>query len=111
MTASRPAELVELCRDFLTEARVTLAQLRNTFTLKQSEELRNRAHYLKGSSMVMGAAKVTRCCASLEAMGKTGNVSEAESVLDELAAALKAVEQEYAKILGPEVLPAGGPAA
>ena len=90
---------------------VTLAQLRNTFTLKQSEELRNRAHYLKGSSMVMGAAEVTRCCASLEAMGKTGNVSGAEPVLDELAAALKAVEQEYAKILGPEVLPAKGPAA
>ena len=57
MTASRPAELVELCREFLTEARLTLAQLRNTFTLKQSEELRNRAHYLKGSSMVMGAAE------------------------------------------------------
>src|SRR5271167_3828976 len=69
-TVSRPGELVELCREYLTEARQTLAQLRNAFTLKQAEELRSRAHYLKGSSMLLGAVYVTKCCASLEAMGK-----------------------------------------
>ena len=110
-TASRPAELVELCRDYLTEARQTLAQLRNAFTLKQANELRNRAHYLKGSSMVMGAIGVTQCCASLEAMGRNGDFSEAGRTLDRLSTALDAVEQEYVKRLGPDVLPAKGPAA
>ena len=105
MTASRPAELVEICREFLSEAGKTLAQLRNAFTLKQAEELRNRAHYLKGSSLIVGATEVTRCCASLEAMGKTGDWCEAEAVLDQLSAALQAVEQEYVKILGAGVLP------
>ena len=111
MTASRPAELVEICREFLAEAGKTLAQLRNAFTLKQAEELRNRAHYLKGSSLIVGAVSVTRCCASLEAMGKTGDWSEAEAVLDQLSAALQAVEQEYVKILGAGVLPGKGPDA
>lgn len=111
MTASRPAELVEICHEFLTEAQRTLAQLRNAFTLKQAEELRNRAHYLKGSSMIVGAVGVTQCCASLEAMGKKGNLDEAEPVLDQLSAVLKAVEQEFVKILGPDVLPVEGSAA
>jgi HPt (histidine-containing phosphotransfer) domain-containing protein len=105
MTAARPAELVEICHEFLTEAQRTLAQLRNAFTLKQAEELRNRAHYLKGSSMIVGAVGVTQCCTSLEAMGKKGNLNEAEPVLEQLSGALKAVEQEFVKILGPEVLP------
>jgi HPt (histidine-containing phosphotransfer) domain-containing protein len=111
MTASRPAELVEICREFLTEASKTLAQLRNAFTLKQAEEWRNRAHYLKGSSLIVGASGVTRCCASLEAMGKEGNWSEAEARLDQLSVALAAVTQEYVKMLGSGVLPAKGPAA
>ena len=111
MTAARPAELVEICHEFLTEAQRTLAQLRNAFTLKQAEELRNRAHYLKGSSMIVGAAGVTQCCTSLEAMGKRGNLNEAEPVLEQLSGALKAVEQEFVKILGPEVLPVEGSAA
>jgi len=110
-TASRPTELVELCREYLIEARQTLAQLRNAFTLKQADEVRNRAHYLKGSSMVMGAIVVTQRCASLEAMGKTGDFWETGPMLDQLSAALDAVEQEYVKILGPDVLPAKGSAA
>ncbi len=111
MTASRPAELVEICHEFLTEAQRTLAQLRNAFTLKQAEELRDRAHYLKGSSMIVGAVGVTQCCTTLEAMGKKGNLDEAGPVLDQLSAVLKAVEQEFVKILGPEVLPVEGSAA
>jgi HPt (histidine-containing phosphotransfer) domain-containing protein len=104
--ASRPLELVELCRDYLTEARRTLAQLRSAFALKQADELRNRAHYLKGSSMVIGAVSVTQCCASLEAMGKTGDFREVGPMVDQTSAALDAVEQEYVKKLGPDVLPA-----
>ena len=110
-TASRPAELVDLCREYLTEARQTLAELRNAFTLKHAKELRNRAHYLKGSSMLLGAVYVTKCCASLEAMGKKGDFSETEHMLDQTAAALDAVEHEFVKRLGPDVLPAKGSAA
>jgi HPt (histidine-containing phosphotransfer) domain-containing protein len=109
--AAKPAELVDLCRDYLTEARETLAQLRNAFTLKQSEELRKRAHYLKGSSMLLGAVGVTKCCASLEAMGRSGDFNGTEHMLDQTSAALDAAEREYVRRLGPDVLPARGSAA
>ena len=109
-TASQPGQLVELCREYLTEARQTLAQLRKAFTLKQADELRNRAHYLRGSSMLVGATRVTRCCASLEAMGKNADFSQTEQETEEMSAALDAVQQELVKTLGSEVLPATGSA-
>jgi histidine phosphotransfer protein HptB len=106
--ALKPADMVGLCRDYLAEARRTLAQLRNAFTLNQADELRNRAHYLKGSSLLLGATVVTQCCTSLEAMGKIGDLSETGPMLDRLSSSLDAVEQEYARKLGPDVLPAPG---
>ncbi|MGB7554835.1 MAG: Hpt domain-containing protein [Candidatus Korobacteraceae bacterium] len=105
-TASQPGQLVELCREYLSEAAQTLAQLRKASTLQQADELRNRAHYLRGSSMLVGATRLTQCCANLEVMGRNGDFRETEQVLDETSAALDAVEQEFVKMLGPEVLPA-----
>jgi HPt (histidine-containing phosphotransfer) domain-containing protein len=109
--AAKPTDLVDLCRDYLTEARQTLAQLRNAIMLRRPAEFRDGAHHLKGSSMLLGAVDVTKCCASLEAMGKSGDLSEAEQMLEQTSAALNAVEQEYVKRLGPNVLPARGSAA
>jgi HPt (histidine-containing phosphotransfer) domain-containing protein len=109
--APKPADMVELCREYLAEARKTLAQLRDAFAQKQAEELRNRAHYLKGSSLLLGAVVVTRCCASLETMGKTADFQETGAMLDQLSAALDAVEQEFAEKLGSDVFPAKGSAA
>jgi HPt (histidine-containing phosphotransfer) domain-containing protein len=111
MLASSPEKIVELCREYLIEARQTLAQLRNAYTLKQADRMRNKAHYLKGSSLLLGAIVVTQCCTRLEEMGGNGDLTEAEQMLDQLSAALNAVEQEYVKILGPDVLPARGSAA
>ena len=109
--ASKPAEFVELCRDYLTEARRNLVEMRSAFAARQGSELRERAHYLKGSSLIIGAAGVTRCCASLEAMGKQSDFRETERMLEQTSAVLDAVEQELMKRLGPEVVPAKGSAA
>ncbi len=111
MLASSPEKIVELCREYLAEAQKTLAQLRNAYTLKQADQMRNKAHYLKGSSLLLGAIVVTQCCTRLEEMGKKGDLTEAEPMLDQLSAALNAAEQEYAKMLGPDVLPARGSVA
>jgi HPt (histidine-containing phosphotransfer) domain-containing protein len=109
--ASKPAEFVELCRDYLTEARQNLVEMRSAFAARQGGELRDRAHYLKGSSLIIGVVGVTRCCASLEAMGKQGDFRETEGMLEQTSAMLDAVEQELVKRLGPEVIPARGSAA
>ena len=109
--ASKPAEFVELCRDYLAEARRNLVEMRSAFAARQGGDLRDRAHYLKGSSLIIGAVGVTRCCASLEAMGKNGDFRETSRMLEQTSATLDAVEQELLKRLGPEVIPARGSAA
>jgi HPt (histidine-containing phosphotransfer) domain-containing protein len=110
-TASQPAVLEELCRDYLAEARLTLAQLRDAIDRNDSGAVRERAHYLKGSSMMLGAQELTEACATLERMGRDAALAEADFALQQASAALKAVENELAEIVGPTVLPAEGSAA
>jgi len=110
-TVRNPAELTGLCRDYLAEARQTLAQARNAVAQTDAEQLRKQAHYLRGSSLVIGATVVARCCADLERIAPASNFRDAARLLDQTSAALAAVESEFAKRLGPSVLPVEGSAA
>lgn len=110
-TAADPAELAGLCRDYLAEARGTLAQLRCALAQKDAGQIRDRAHYLRGSSLVIGATVVARCCASLEQMGRNSELQDAALVLDQTSAALDVVQTELANRLGPSVVPVEGSAA
>lgn len=110
-TASQPAVLEELCRDYLSEARLTLVQLREAIAQHEASVVRERAHYLKGSSMMLGAQELTQACATLEGMGRDAKLAEADFALQQASAALKEVEKELAEIVGPAVLPAEGSAA
>ena len=110
-TVADPSELTELCRDYLSEARSTLAQLRSALSREDAGIFRERAHYLRGSSLVLGATEVARCCAALEHMGRNSEFREAEPLLDQTSAALDGVQAELASRLGPSVLPREGSAA
>ncbi len=110
-TANQPGVLAELCRDYLAEARLTTMQLRDALARSNAADVRERAHYLKGSSMMIGAQGLARACATLEGMGRDSTLGEAGAVLDEVLAALKQVEAELTEIVGPTVLPAEGSAA
>ncbi len=109
--AADPEELAALCRDYLAEARRTLAHLRSALAQKDATRFRDRAHYLRGSSLVIGATAVARCCASLEQMGRDGEFRDAAPVLDQVAEALRAVQVELAARLGESVIPIEGSAA
>ncbi len=109
-TANNPGVLTELCRDYLSEARITIAQLRETLEHGDAGRLRERAHYLKGSSMMIGAQDLSKACATLEQMGQNSDLSAANLELDRAVAALKTVEDELIQELGPTVLPDRGPA-
>ena len=110
-TAADPAELAGLCRDYLAEARQTLARLSSALAQRDAVQLRDRAHYLRGSSLVLGATVVARCCAALEQMGRKSELRDAAPLLDQASAALDAVQAELAKRLGQSVVPAEGSAA
>jgi HPt (histidine-containing phosphotransfer) domain-containing protein len=103
--------LEELCRDYVVEARLTLAQLRAAIEGNDSGAVRERAHYLKGSSMMLGAQQLSQACAVLEQMGCDAKLAEAGSALQAALAALKEVEAELTEIVGPTALPAEGSAA
>jgi histidine phosphotransfer protein HptB len=110
-TAADPAVLAELCREYVAEARSTIIKLRKALTQRDAAEVRERAHYLKGSSLMIGARILAQCCTKLEQMGRDSELEAAEPVLNQAIAALKAVEDELARELGSVALPAEGSAA
>jgi HPt (histidine-containing phosphotransfer) domain-containing protein len=110
-TVSDPADLAALYRDYLAEARQSFAQLRSALARNDGEQFRERAHYLRGSSLIVGATLVARCCSDLERMGRNSEFREAARLLDQTSAALATVEAELARKLGPSVVPAEGSAA
>lgn len=110
-TANDPAMLAELCREYVTEARTTITKMQQAIAQNDAAQLRERAHYLKGSSMMIGAKALSQCCATLEQMGRDSSLDDAEPVLAQAVAALKAVEEELSRDVGPVALPAEGSAA
>jgi len=110
-TANDPDVLPELCREYVTEARATLGQIREALAQADARQLRERAHYLKGSSMTLGARDLSRCCATLEEMGRNSDLGGAEPELARAIAALKTLEAELSQQVGSVVLPEEGSAA
>lgn len=100
--------LNSLFRDYLTDARRTLEQLRNA---TEANELRVKAHYMKSSSAVLGTRRVARCAGAIEQSALTGDLSEVSASIEHLSAALNEVEQELVRRFGPAVLPPAESAA
>jgi HPt (histidine-containing phosphotransfer) domain-containing protein len=110
-TAGAPAVLSELCRDYVAEARNTISQLRAALAKGDAAQVRERAHYLKGSSLMIGARELSQHCATLEQMGRDSDLRTADAEVERVIAALQAVETELAEQVGPSALPSEGSAA
>ena len=106
-----PEELAALCRGYLAEARRTVAHLHSALLQQDPGRFRDRAHYLRGSSLVIGATAVARCCAALEQLGRDSQLHDAAPLLDEASKALDAVQVELARRLGQSVVPLEGSVA
>lgn len=110
-TATQPGVLAELCREYVVEARSTISQLRNALAQGNAADVRERAHYLKGSSMMLGAQQLSQTCATLELMGRDSNLATAAPVLEQAMTSLREVEMVLKEVVGPTALPAEGSAA
>jgi HPt (histidine-containing phosphotransfer) domain-containing protein len=110
-TANHPDTLIELCREYISEARNALAQIGEALTRADAGQVRERAHYLKGSSMMVGARELSSCCAKLEQMGRDSDLRDAAPELQRAEAAMKAVETYLSQEVGASVLPGEGSAA
>ena len=110
MTAS-PVALAELYRDYLADAWESLQVLRESVQRGEVETVRAKAHYLRSSSLVLGAHVVARYAAMLEEGAGTSDSQESGDLLGELARSLQEVQKELAVRLGSGVIPANEPAA
>ena len=99
----------ELYREYLADAWHTLDLLREAVP-HRLEQVRQRAHYLRSSSLVLGAHKVARLTGMLEEKTRT-SVSIDNDALDQIADALRQVQAELAERLGTGVIPADKTAA
>jgi HPt (histidine-containing phosphotransfer) domain-containing protein len=109
MAADR-AGLTELYRDYLGDAWHTLQLLREAVRQQRPQEAREKAHYLKSSSLVLGAREMARHASKIEELALATELTD-ELMLDRLADALTEVQAELAERLGGGVLPAGRTAA
>jgi HPt (histidine-containing phosphotransfer) domain-containing protein len=105
--------LTDLYRDYLADAWETVQFMRETILRPhQPEEIRQKAHCLKGSSLVLGARVVARQASILEeSTRESGTNTNEEGTLDNIVDAIRAVQTELAARLGGEVIPTGRTAA
>jgi len=67
---------IEMIDEFLAEAEVTFAKLREFHGAANAAEFRRFAHTLKSHSNNLGAMQLSAACADLEARGKAGDLGE-----------------------------------
>jgi HPt (histidine-containing phosphotransfer) domain-containing protein len=101
-----PIGFAELYRDYLTDAWESLQVLREGAQRRDGEAVRARAHYLRSSSLVVGAQVVARQAAMLEEAASGSESQGVRSLLDDLGRSLKEVQMELAERLGGGVIPA-----
>ena len=109
--AADPAGLADLYRDYLADAWQSFQVLRENVLKRDSVTVQARAHYLKSSSLVLGAHCVARYATRLEDAAIAGDFSDTGTGLEDMQRALRDVQLELVDRLGPRVLPAGETAA
>ena len=100
-----------LYRDYLTDAWQTFQNLRENIDQRQFNDIQAKAHYLKSSSLVLGAPVVARCATEVEKAALAKDLSDAGGLLDNTKRALQQVQGELAGRLGSAVIPANHEAA
>lgn len=103
--------LVELCREYLADARRTVDQLQKELVANDTEQMRMHAHYLKGSSQVLGARGVAQCCMALEDATRYGDFRHLDELIRSTVVAVNAAEMEMEARIGTSLNRAGDPAA
>ena len=109
--ASDPQGFRDLYREYLADARHAVADLRTAFLQQNFDNFRQRAHYLKSGSAVLGVVPLSTASAEMEEMGRSRDLSGAEDKLAAATRILDEVEEELALRLGRTVIPRPGEAA
>jgi HPt (histidine-containing phosphotransfer) domain-containing protein len=79
-----------LMAQFATETPQVIAEMRAALLAQDWTRLRGRAHYLKNSADVLGAAALQRACQRLAAIPESPSVEDARLLMEEVEAAIPA---------------------
>ena len=109
--AADAAGFTAIYRDYLADARQTLRALRACVKARRVEEVRAKAHYMRSSSLVLGAHGVARHAASLEQAAIAGQTERFGDLLKKTERAVNGIQLELYRRLGSGVLPADKTAA
>lgn len=80
-----------LVKSFLEDAPKKLSDIRRAVSQKNAAKLAGAAHAFKGAAAIFGAPEAVAAGRNLEAMGKAGNLREAEKEL-------RTLEEEFARL-------------
>jgi two-component system sensor histidine kinase/response regulator len=94
----------ELTQLYLEEYPSSLQSIREAISARESEELLEAAHHLKGSSAVFGAKRVVHAAQRLEKMGACNSFDGVEDAYQELEIALKELRCALASPMVAEIL-------
>jgi HPt (histidine-containing phosphotransfer) domain-containing protein len=106
-----PVGFVALYREYLADAWQSLQVLSESLSQLQFAPAQAKAHYLKSSSLVLGAGVVAQYASKLEQAAILKNSPAATALLNDMQQALREVQNELAKRLGAEVIPQNAAAA
>jgi two-component system sensor histidine kinase/response regulator len=83
---------------FLDEATERLGALHQAVEKGDAQAVKRCAHALKGSSVSMGASRMSRLCLSLEQAGAANDLSAAAGLLESLKRELELVRPELSAL-------------
>ena len=89
-----PGFIAQLIALFQVNAPSRLARIREAVVARDGSTLGHTAHTLKSNCAMIGATKLARMCARLEACGDTAACEDAAALLDEADAELSRVLRE-----------------
>ncbi len=87
--------LKELVALYRADAPTTMRQIAKALAARNAEALRDAAHALKGSVATVGGASARQAAATLEDLGKTGNLNGTDAALAVLRTELSKLDQAF----------------
>lgn len=96
LCGGRPQQLQSICDAYLREARSVVSQLQAAAAVGDLEKIREKAHYLKGSSELVGAKRLTTICRQLQ--NSTASPRSVAPLLREMGTALVAAATAFERL-------------
>jgi len=97
-TGGDPSLVIDIYAMFFEDARTTIVEMETLCSNRDLEALRKKGHYLKGSSMVVGARRLAQLCLQIEAT-RDANWSSLEAQISMAREVMESTESVVNQLL------------